>query len=52
LVEVNCEKDFVSRGEIFKELVDDTAMQVAVCSQVVYIVTKDVPEEFGRKKQR
>ncbi|CAI0628776.1 unnamed protein product [Linum tenue] len=27
LIEVNCETDFVSRGEIFKELVDDLAMQ-------------------------
>nr|KYP66943.1 Elongation factor Ts [Cajanus cajan] len=34
LVEVNCETDFVSRGEIFKELVDDIAMQVAACPQV------------------
>lgn len=28
LLEVNCETDFVSRGDIFKELVDDLAMQV------------------------
>ncbi|CAN1764942.1 Elongation factor Ts [Linum perenne] len=27
LIEVNCETDFVSRGEIFKELVDDLSMQ-------------------------
>uniref|UniRef100_A0A2N9IMB5 Elongation factor Ts, mitochondrial n=1 Tax=Fagus sylvatica TaxID=28930 RepID=A0A2N9IMB5_FAGSY len=31
LVEVNCETDFVSRGEFFTELVDDLAMQVAEC---------------------
>ncbi|RDY06904.1 tsf, partial [Mucuna pruriens] len=31
LVEINCETDFVSRDEIFKELVDDIAMQVAAC---------------------
>jgi elongation factor Ts len=50
LVEVNCETDFVSRGEIFKELVDDIAMQVAACPQVEYVVTEDVPEEFVKKE--
>ena len=34
LVEVNCETDFVSRGEFFRELVDDLAMQVVECPQV------------------
>ncbi|KAF3443012.1 hypothetical protein FNV43_RR16932 [Rhamnella rubrinervis] len=43
LVEVNCETDFVSRGDIFKELVDDLAMQVAACPQVQHLVTEDVP---------
>jgi len=28
LVEVNCETDFVARGEKFRELVNDMAMQV------------------------
>ncbi len=28
LVEVNCETDFVARGERFQELVQDMAMQV------------------------
>ena len=28
LVEVNCETDFVAKGDIFKELVSDIAMQV------------------------
>jgi len=28
LVEVNCETDFVARGEKFQELVNDIAMQV------------------------
>jgi elongation factor Ts len=50
LVEVNCEKDFVSRGEIFKELVGDIAMQVAACPQVEYVVTGDVPEEFVKNE--
>ncbi|CAL0332518.1 unnamed protein product [Lupinus luteus] len=51
LVEVNCETDFVSRGEIFKEMVDDIAMQVAACPQVEYLVTEDVPEEIINKEK-
>ncbi|KAL2999734.1 hypothetical protein AAZX31_09G175900 [Glycine max] len=51
LVEVNCETDFVSRGEIFKELVDDIAMQVAACPQVEFLVTEDVPEEIVNKEK-
>ncbi|XP_010526456.1 PREDICTED: uncharacterized protein LOC104804019 [Tarenaya hassleriana] len=51
LLEVNCETDFVSRGEIFKELVDDLAMQVAACPQVEYLVTEDVPEEIVNKEK-
>lgn len=51
LIEVNCETDFVSRGEIFKELVDDLAMQVAACPQVNYLVTEDVPEEIVVKEK-
>ncbi|GAY34741.1 hypothetical protein CUMW_282680 [Citrus unshiu] len=51
MVEVNCETDFVSRGDIFKELVDDLAMQVAACPQVKYLVTEDVPEEILNKEK-
>ncbi|CAN6564373.1 unnamed protein product [Malus baccata var. baccata] len=51
LLEVNCETDFVSRGDIFKELVDDLAMQVAACPQVQYLATEDVPEEFVTKER-
>lgn len=40
LVEVNCETDFVSRGDIFKELVEDLSMQVAACPQVLNIGLK------------
>uniref|UniRef100_A0A0D3HVF1 Elongation factor Ts, mitochondrial n=1 Tax=Oryza barthii TaxID=65489 RepID=A0A0D3HVF1_9ORYZ len=50
LIEVNCETDFVSRGDIFKELVDDLAMQVAACPQVQYISLDDVPEEVMKKE--
>ncbi|KAK1354780.1 Elongation factor Ts, mitochondrial [Heracleum sosnowskyi] len=51
LIEANCETDFVSRGDIFKELVDDLAMQVAACPQVEYINTEDVPAETVEKEK-
>ncbi|XP_042439585.1 polyprotein of EF-Ts, chloroplastic-like [Zingiber officinale] len=51
LIEVNCETDFVSRGEIFKELVEDLAMQVAACSQVCYLATEDIPEDIVNKER-
>ncbi|XP_031476189.1 polyprotein of EF-Ts, chloroplastic [Nymphaea colorata] len=51
LIEVNCETDFVARGEIFKQLVDDLAMQVAACPQVEYISVEDIPESITRKER-
>ncbi|KAI0507004.1 hypothetical protein KFK09_013122 [Dendrobium nobile] len=51
LIEVNCETDFVSRGEIFQQLVDDLAMQVAACPQVRYLVPEDVPDEIVNKER-
>lgn len=51
LVEVNCETDFVSRGDIFKGLVDDLAMQVAACPQVEYLSTEDVSAELVDKER-
>ncbi|KAL2929103.1 Elongation factor Ts [Bienertia sinuspersici] len=51
LIEVNCETDFVSRGEIFRELVDDLAMQVAACPQVEYLSTDDVPKDIVDKEK-
>ncbi|KAM0845471.1 hypothetical protein ACQ4PT_056371 [Festuca glaucescens] len=50
LLELNCETDFVSRGDIFKELLDDLAMQIAACPQVTYISIDDVPEEVVKKE--
>ena len=34
LVEVNCETDFVARGELFQELIRNVAMQIAACPNV------------------
>ena len=44
LVEVNCETDFVARGELFAELVKDIAMHIAA-SAPLYVAAGEVPEE-------
>ena len=52
LVEVNCETDFVARGEIFQELVRNVAMQVAACPGVDYVKVDDIPADVAdREKQ-
>nr|YP_009530516.1 elongation factor Ts [Paulinella micropora]AXY63205.1 elongation factor Ts [Paulinella micropora] len=45
LIEVNCETDFVARGEVFQELLRNVAMQVAACPSVDYVSTEEIPEE-------
>lgn len=42
LVEVNCETDFVARGEIFAELVKDLTMHIAAAAPQ-YVSAADVP---------
>ena len=44
MVEVNCETDFVSKGEKFHELAKMLAMQIAACPAVEYVKTEDIPE--------
>lgn len=44
LVEVNCETDFVARGEIFAALVKDVAMHIAATAPL-YVSTEDIPAE-------
>lgn len=51
LVEVNCETDFVARGDQFKELVRDIAMQIAACPNVEYVRVEDIPEETVSKEK-
>lgn len=51
LIEVNCETDFVSRGDIFKELVEDLAMQIAASPRVQYLSVEDVPEDVVSKER-
>lgn len=52
LVEVNCETDFVARGEIFQELLRNVAMQIAACPSVDYVNVEEIPAEVAdREKQ-
>ncbi len=44
LVEINCETDFVARGDEFKQLARDIAMQIAA-AKPLYVNTEDVPTE-------
>ena len=48
LLEVNCETDFVARGEDFREFTKNLAMQIAA-SDPAYIRKEDVPEEVINK---
>lgn len=43
LVEVNCETDFVARGDQFKALVHDIAMHIAAANPT-YLTSEEVPE--------
>ena len=52
LVEVNCETDFVARGEKFKELVQGLAMQIAASPSVEYISTDDASPEFVEAEKK
>ncbi len=45
LVEVNCETDFVARGDLFQELLRNVAMQIAACPNVEYVTTEEIPQQ-------
>jgi elongation factor Ts len=51
LVEVNCETDFVARGELFQELVRNVAMQIAACPNVEYVTTDDIPPAVADREK-
>ncbi len=51
LVEVNCESDFVSRGEEFQQLVKDVAMHIAA-SDPRYASREEVPAEALEKERQ
>lgn len=46
LLELNCETDFVARGDVFQGLLRDVAMQIAACPSVEYVSTDDIPQEI------
>ncbi len=48
---MNCETDFVARGDVFKELANDMAMQVAACSQVTVVDSSQVPADVVDKER-
>lgn len=50
LVEVNCETDFVSRGEEFQNFVKDIAMHICAV-EPRYVSKEEVPEELLNKER-
>ena len=50
LVEVNCETDFVARGEKFRSLVHDIAMQIAA-AKPIYVTSDEVPADELEKEK-
>src|SRR5436309_8461374 len=51
LVEVNCETDFVARGDEFQQLVKDTAMHIAA-SDPRYATRNEVPSDVLNKERQ
>ena len=52
LLELNCETDFVARGEIFQSLLKDVAMQIAACPNVEYVSIDEIPKEVVKKEKQ
>lgn len=50
LVEINCESDFVARGEEFQQLVKDVAMHIAAADPH-YVRREDVPQADVEKER-
>ena len=51
LIEINCETDFVARGDMFQELLRDVSMQVAACPNVEYVTTDEIPAEISEREK-
>jgi len=51
LVEINCETDFVARGDLFQELIRNVAMQIAACPNVEYVSVDQIPSEVADKEK-
>ena len=52
LLELNCETDFVARGDIFESLLKDVSMQVAACPNVEYVSIDEIPKEVVKKEKQ
>jgi len=52
LLELNCETDFVARGDIFQSLLKDVSMQVAACPNVEYVSVDEVPKDVVEKEKQ
>jgi elongation factor Ts len=50
-VEVNCETDFVARGDLFQDLLRNVAMQIAACPNVEFVSTADIPKEVADREK-
>ncbi|NPA52030.1 MAG: translation elongation factor Ts [Aquificae bacterium] len=49
LLELNCETDFVARNELFKELANELAMQIAAM-RPKWVKREDIPKEIIEKE--
>ena len=52
LLELNCETDFVARGDIFQSLLKDVSMQVAACPNVEYVSIDEIPAVVVEKEKQ
>ena len=51
LLELNCETDFVARGDLFQGLLRDLSMQVAACPSVEYVSVDQIPDAIASKEK-
>ena len=51
LLELNCETDFVARGDLFQGLLRDLSMQIAACPNVEYVSVDQIPEAIANKEK-
>ena len=52
LLELNCETDFVARGDLFQALLKDVSMQVAACPNVEYVSIDEIPKDVVEKEKQ
>ena len=52
LLELNCETDFVARGDIFQSLLKDVSMQVAACPNVEFVSIDQIPKDIIEKEKQ